>query len=102
LLARPQAENTATATVTFNVGPGHALEPKVERLFVRFRAEAEALRARVDAHNQTRLSGKPERVVLYLGMCEDRPRVMESPSTLVPAGLANTHGDSDDEVELDV
>lgn len=102
LLSRPQAENTAAATVTFDVGPGHPLEPEVERLFVRFRAEAETLRARVAAHNQTQVGGKPERVALYLGMCEDRPRVMESPSTLMPAGLTNAHGDSDAEVDLDV
>jgi hypothetical protein len=95
LLGRPTAENTGASTFTFNVGPGHPLEHEVERLFVRFRAEADQLRARIDAENQARPLAKLERVILYLGMCEDRPRVIESPSTALPT--PNGELDSDDE-----
>jgi hypothetical protein len=93
------AENTAAATLTFNLGPGHPLENEVERLFLRFRAEAEQLRARIDLHNQTKPPTKLERVILYLGMCEDRPRVIESPSTALPT--PNAEVDSDDDAMTD-
>lgn len=96
LLARPTAENTATATLTFNLWPGHPLQDDVERLFLRMRADADALRLRIEAFNQSRPQQKPERVVLYLGMCEDRPRIVESPSTVAPPISPDAEFDSED------
>lgn len=86
-LGAPGAENNATATVTFNLWPGHPMAPEAEQLFHRLRAEASALAARIDAHNTGRASTGRERVMLYLGLCEDKPRVVESPSTLSPASF---------------
>jgi hypothetical protein len=81
-LTSPGAENTAQATVTFNLRPGHPLAAEVERLFQRFRSEAAALAQRIDDANAGK--GGTSRVMLYLGLCEDKPRVVESPSTLTP------------------
>ncbi|RYZ02772.1 MAG: hypothetical protein EOO73_30375 [Myxococcales bacterium] len=91
-LAAPTAENNATATVTFNVWPGHPMAMEAEKLFHRLRTEATALAARIDAHNAGRAADSRARVMLYLGLCEDKPRVVESPSTLSPA----TFHDPDD------
>lgn len=91
-LSTPEAETTATATFTFNVWPGHPLAVETERLFQRLRAEAAALAVRIDAHNARSPSASRERIMFYLGLCEDKPRVIESPSTLSPA----TFHDPDD------
>lgn len=92
-LASSDAENTAAATFTFDLWPGHPMAGEVERLFQRMRADVAALRARMDAFNAP-ARGR-ERVMLYLGMCEDRPRVIESPSTLTPM----TFHDPDAEID---
>lgn len=85
-LTTPNAENNGTATVTFNLGAGHPMAAQAEALFHRFRAEAAELAARIDAHNASH-PARRERVMLYLGLCEDKPRVVESPSTLSPASF---------------
>jgi hypothetical protein len=99
LLSRPEAENTAIGTFTFNLWPGHPLAGDVERLLVSTRAEANALRARIDAVNANTTPPRFQRVMLYLGMCEDRPRVIESPSTASPEGLDDPELEQADELE---
>jgi hypothetical protein len=91
-LSAPSAENNVTATVTFDIWPGHPMALEAEKLFHRLRSEASALATRIDAHNAGRTGKNRERVMLYLGLCEDKPRVVESPSTLSPA----TFHDPDD------
>ena len=86
-LATPDAENTAAATFTFDLWPGHPMAGDVERLFQSMRAEAAELRGRLDAFNAKQPPRGRERVMVYLGMCEDRPRVLESPSTLTPTAF---------------
>lgn len=86
-LASPDAENTGMATLTFNLWPGHPMATEVERLFQTMRADAAALSARIDAFNAAAPARNRERIMLYLGLCEDRPRVIESPSTLTPASF---------------
>jgi hypothetical protein len=86
-LASPGAENTAAATFTFDLWPGHPMANEVERLFQRMQADVVALRGRLDAFNARQPPRSRERVMLYLGMCEDRPRVLESPSTLTPTAF---------------
>lgn len=97
LLVKPLAENTAAATLTFNLWPGHPMAVEVERMYQTMRSDATALRARVDAFNATSPPRRLERVVVYLGMCEDRPRVVESPSTLSPTGFQAAGTDSEDD-----
>jgi hypothetical protein len=60
---------------------------EVERLFQSMRADVAALRGRLDAFNAQQPVRARQRVMLYLGMCEDRPRVIESPSTLTPTAF---------------
>lgn len=100
LLSRPEAENTAFGTFTFNLWPGHPLADDVERLMVRMRADAAQLRSRIDAVNASSSPPRFERVMLYLGMCEDRPRVIESPSTASPEGLEDLDLDQGDDLQV--
>lgn len=86
-LGSPDAENTAAATFTFDLWPGHPMAADVDRLFQNMRGEVAALRARLDAFNAKQAPRGRERVMIYLGMCEDRPRVIESPSTLTPTAF---------------
>lgn len=86
-LGSPDAENTAAATFTFDLWPGHPMAADVDRLFQNMRGEVAALRARLDAFNTKQAPRGRERVMIYLGMCEDRPRVIESPSTLTPTAF---------------
>ena len=100
LLSRPEAENTAIGTITFNLWAGHPLAAEVEHLLTRMRADANALRAQIDAIN----AGHPaparfERVMLYVGMCEDRPRIIESPSTAAPDGLDDLDLEQGDDLQ---
>jgi hypothetical protein len=96
LLTKPGAESTGAATLTFNLWAGHPMAVDVERLFQGMRAEATALRSRIDAFNATQPPRRHERVNVYLGMCEDRPRVIESPSTMNPS-MFEAGGESDDD-----
>lgn len=96
LLTKPGAESTAAATLTFNLWAGHPMAVEVERQFQVMRADAAALRARIDAYNATQPPRRHERLMIYLGMCEDRPRVVESPSTMNPT-MFETGRESDDD-----
>jgi hypothetical protein len=86
-LTTPDAENTAAATFTFDLWSGHPMAGEVERLFQRMRADVAALRGRLGAFNAQQPARERQRVMLYLGMCEDRPRLLESPSTLTPTAF---------------
>ena len=99
LLSRPEAENTGIGTFTFQLWQGHPLAHEVEALLARTRTEANTLRARIDAVNAEASPRRYERVMLYLGMCEDRPRVIESPSTASPEGLEDLDREPIDELE---
>jgi len=96
LLTRPTADSTGAATLTFNLWAGHPMSVEVERLFQSMRAEATALRARIEAFNATQPPQRASRLMLYLGMCEDRPRVVESPSTMNPTLFAAGRDADDD------
>lgn len=96
LLTKPGAESTGAATLTFNLWAGHPMSVEVERLFQQMRVDAGALRAKIDAFNATQSPRRHERVMMYLGICEDRPRVIESPSTINPA-MFEAGGDGDDD-----
>jgi hypothetical protein len=95
-LATPDAENTASATYTFDLWPGHPMAHEVEKLFQNVRAEVSALRGRIDAHNAKQPARRYERVMMYLGMCEDRPRVIESPSTVTPTAFHDPDAELDE------
>jgi hypothetical protein len=95
-LATPDAENTASATYTFDLWPGHPMAHEVEKLFQNVRAEVGALRGRIDAHNAKQPPRRYERVMMYLGMCEDRPRVIESPSTVTPTAFHDPDAELDE------
>jgi hypothetical protein len=64
----PYAESIGGSTYTFDVGPGHPLEPEVLGILARLREQCAALRARVAEHNDEH--GRTERgenVVVYVG-----------------------------------
>jgi hypothetical protein len=95
-LATQDAENTASATFTFNLWPGHPMGHEVEKLFQQLRSEVSALRSRIDQFNAQQPPRRHERLMLYLGMSEDRPRVVESPSTMTPTAFHDPDAELDE------
>ncbi|MEM9068851.1 MAG: hypothetical protein AAGE52_10110 [Myxococcota bacterium] len=71
----PQALRDATggSTYTIDLAADHPLRDEALALLERFREEAAALRARVEAHNEENGQGsQPERLVLYAGQRVER------------------------------
>jgi hypothetical protein len=82
------ADDASVATFSFDLGPTHPMAAEVEREFYRVRGEIGELAKRVAAFNAQQPQKRTERVALYLGLADDRPRNFESPSTMTPAELA--------------
>ena len=56
------------STYSFTIWPGHPFEDQVLVILKRFRAEQTALRAKVDAHNQSHgIPPRHTKVVTYAG-----------------------------------